>query len=285
MAWLRQCACDLDVDISVARLLDAGQTEILHSLNMAVRLENNDFSLDPVSFGYEGGYVKAKLQIDDRETVPSLSFAAAADDLDLVQALRCVGLSSPLTGKVTLNTDLHSRGGTVHELAANLGGRFEAALEDGRVPTHVLALIAVDLLGWSFNRTVMKQRYVDINCGVVGIQADQGALTCRALLDTSNMLVTGAGSMDLGNGTCDLVLNPKKKRKFWAVVTPVTIKGSLKNPRVRAIPVTSVAILSSGALLAPQFFLPAIGLNYLWEMVSKDKSGVKSPCFERLRQQ
>jgi len=68
-------------------------------------------------------------------------------------------------------------------------------------------------------------------------------------------------------------------------VTPVTIKGPLRDPDVRAIPVTSMAILSGGALLAPQFFLPAIGLNYLWEMVSKDRKGAKSPCFERLRQQ
>ncbi|RLB69848.1 MAG: hypothetical protein DRH04_04510 [Deltaproteobacteria bacterium] len=284
LLWLLRCGCDVDVDLSVARLLDAGQTEILHNLDVAVKLENNVFSLDPVSFGYEGGYVKARLLIDDDE-VPSLSFAADADDLDLVQALRCVGLSSPLTGKVTLDADLHSRGKTVHELAANLGGRFEAALEEGRIPTHTLALVAVDLLGWSFNRTVMKRRYVDISCGVIGIQADQGVLTCKALLDTPNVLVTGAGSIDLGSETCDLVLNPKKKRKFWAVVTPVTMKGPLRDPDVRAIPVASAAILSGGVLLAPQFFLPAIGLNYLWEMLSKDKSGVKSPCFERLRRQ
>lgn len=286
LAWLRQCDCDVDVDISVARLLDdAGQSEILHGLDVAMKLDKNDFALDPVSFAYEGGYVKARLLIDDHGIVPKLSFAAVADDLDLVQALRCLGLRSPLTGKVTLDTDLHSQGGTVHELAVNLGGRFEAALEKGRIPTHALALVAVDMLGWSFQRTVMKNKYVDLSCGVLGIQADQGVLTCKALLDAPNMLVTGAGSIDLGNGTCDLVLNPKKKRKFWAVVTPVTIKGPLRDPHVRAIPVTSVAILSGGALLAPQFFLPAIGLNYLWEMVSKDKNGVKGPCFERLRQQ
>jgi hypothetical protein len=43
--------------------------------------------------------------------------------------------------------------------------------------------------------------------------------------------------------------------------------------------------LCGGALLAPQFFLPAIGLNYLWEKVSKDKEGAKSPCFKYLNKQ
>ncbi len=286
LSWLRQCGCDVDIDVSVARLLDdTGRGEILYGLDIAIKLENRKFSLDPFSFGYEGGYVKARLLIDDRGSVPKLSFTGVADDLDLVQALRWVGFSSPLTGKVTLDADLRSRGETVHELVANLGGRFEAALEKGRIPTHTLALVAVDMLGWSFRRTVMKNKYVDLSCGVIGIQADRGVLSCRALLDAPNIVITGAGSIDLGNETCDLILNPKKKRKFWAVVTPVTIKGPLRDPDVRAIPVTSVAILSGGALLVPQFFLPAIGLNYLWEMVSKDKNGVKSPCFERLHQQ
>jgi len=281
LAWLRQRFCDVDVDISVARLLNADQ-EVLHSLDMAVKIEDSVFSLDPVSFGYEGGYVKASLLIDGG-TVPQLSFIGAADDLDLVQALRCLGLSSPLTGKVTIDADLHSCGGSEHELAANLEGHLGVVLENGRIPTHILSLVAVDMLGWSFQRTVMKNQSVDLSCVVLGIQANQGMLQCKALLDAPNMLVNGTGSIDLGKETCDLVLKPKKKRKFWALVTPVTIKGSLRNPDIRAIPMTSTAILTGGALLMPQFLLPAIGLNYLWEMISKDKNGVKSPCFERLR--
>ena len=147
-------------------------------------------------------------------------------------------------------------------------------------------LIAVDMLGWSLHRAMMKKKYADISCAILGLEAENGVLECRTfILEAPIIRITGAGTVDLTTEICDLTLYPKKKKKLWATVTPVTIKGPLRKPTVRAIPVKTAAILYGGALLAPQFFLPAIGLNYLWEMVSKDKDGVQSPCFEHLQQQ
>jgi hypothetical protein len=131
----------------------------------------------------------------------------------------------------------------------------------------------------------MNEKYTEIQCGILALKAEKGVLKSRVfMLESANLMVTGAGTVDLGNEICDLVLSPKKKRKFWAVVTPVKITGPLQDPHIITIPAKKAALLSGGILLAPQFVLPALGLDYLWEMVSKDKSGVKSPCFEYLEQ-
>ncbi len=280
--WLHDLDCD--IDITIDRVI--GFQKMLRNFELGVKIKNDTLSIDPVVFVFDGGYVKASLLMDDIEAVPEIALKCAVDDLDLVDALSSFDLSSPVTGKLTVNADLHSRGISAHELVTNLNGRFEVALEEGRVPSHTLNLVAVDMLGWSFRRALMKQKYADINCGILGLQVDKGVLECRTfILEAPSLRITGAGTVDLTTETCDLTLYPKKKKKFWATVTPVTIKGPLRNPTVRAIPVKMVAILYGGSLLAPQFFLPAIGLNYLWEMVSKDKNGVQSPCFEHLLQQ
>ena len=275
---------DCDIDVSIDKVV--GFQELLRDFKLGVEIKDAILSIDPVTFLFDGGYVKASLLMDDVEGVPEIALKCAVDDLDLVKALGTFDLSSPATGTLTVNVDLQSRGVSPHEMVSNLKGRFEAALEKGRVPSHMLNLVATDMLGWSFRRTLMKQNYADISCGILGLKADKGVLECRTfILEAPSLRITGAGTVDLANELYDLTLYPRKKKKFWATVTPVTIKGPLQKPKVRAIPVKTVALLYGGSLLAPQFFLPAIGLNYLWEMVSKDKDGIQSPCFEHLQSQ
>jgi len=280
---LRNFDCDVDIDISVDQVL--GFKEVLKDIAIGLKINGDRLNIDPVSFIFEGGYVKASLIMDELAAGHEVVLKGAIDDLDLVDTLRIFGVDSVVTGKLTINVDLHSHGLSSHELAANLGGNLDMALEDGQVPSHTLNLIAVDMLGWSFRRMLMKKKYADINCGILSLLAESGVLGCRAfILESPSLRITGAGSVDLEGETCDLVLYPKKKRNFLAVVTPVTIRGNLQDPTVRAIPAIKAASLYGGLVVAPQFFLPAIGVNYLWEMVTKDKGGVQSPCFEYLQQ-
>jgi hypothetical protein len=168
----------------------------------------------------------------------------------------------------------------------NVNGDFSVNLQEGTIPSSILKLIAIDILGWSFSKALMQKKYSKINCCVLSLAAEQGTLEIRALIfDSKNMTISGAGTIDLAAETCDLTLYPKKKKKFWATVTPVSIKGELRDPQVLAVPFTKATLLYGGAILAPQFFLPAIGINYLWEMVAKNGKPEKNPCLEFLHQQ
>ena len=280
---LRDLDCDVDIDISVDQV--HGFKEVLKDFAIGLKIHGDQLNIDPVSFIFEGGYVKASLKMDELAAGHEVKLKGAIDDLDLVDTLRIFGVDSVVTGKLTINVDLPSHGLSPHDLAANLGGNLDMALEDGQVPSHTLNLIAVDMLGWSFRRMLMKKKYAVINCGILSLLAESGVLGCRAfILEAPSLRITGAGSVDLVDETCDLVLYPKKKRNFLAVVTPLTIKGNLQDPTIRAIPAKKAVVLYGGSLLAPQFFLPTVGVNYLWEMVTKDKGGVQSPCFEYLHQ-
>ncbi|MEA1922531.1 MAG: AsmA family protein [Pseudomonadota bacterium] len=280
---LRKFDCDVDIDISVEQVL--GFKDVLKDFEIGLKIHGDRLNIDPVSFVFEGGYVKASLLMDELAAGHEVALKGALDDLDLVETLSMFGVDSVVTGKLTITVDLHSHGLSPYELATNLSGNLDMALEGGQVPSHTLNLIATDMLGWSFRRMLMKKKYADINCGILSLMAESGVLGCRAfILESPNLRITGAGSVDLIDETCDLVLYPKKKKNFLAIVTPVTIKGDLQAPKVRAIPARKAALLYGGSLVVPQLFLPAVGANYLWEMVTKDKGGVQSPCFEYLHQ-
>ena len=281
--WLHQIDCDIDLNIDEITGLQKG----LHDLRFGLQLEEGKLRVDPAAFVFEGGHAKFSLLIDDRNsaTLPEIELKADVDDLGLKGLMEFLGLDSKISGKLTAHTELKSRGLSLHELATNLDGPFDVVLEEGLIPSQYLKLIAVDFLGWSFDQLLLQNRYAEISCGILALDAKKGLLTCKAfILESPNLIITGAGTLNLETETCDLTLYPKKKRKFWALVTPVNINGPIQDPQVVSIPVTTAALLYGGALLAPQFFLPAIGLNYLWEKVSKDKEGVKSPCFEYLQQ-
>ena len=271
-----------EMEISIARIISPAGS--LNNLELKMKLDDRRLSVDPISLNYEGGHARALFAMDNRRQPPAMKLKYKIDDLDLQGAiLSGFGCNSPLTGKLTSVSELESRGASPHELAANLNGRIAIALENGRIPAHLLDLIAVDILGWSFHRTLMNKKYAPISCGILGLEIKQGTATCRTfVLEAPSLKITGTGTIDFRNERCDLAFLPKKKKNFWASVTPVTVKGPLRKPTIQAIPVKTAAILYGGALLAPQIFLPAVGLNYLWKMVSKDKKGDKSPCFDAM---
>ncbi len=278
--WLRRLNSNIRLYIKNIATLQNN----FKNLELAIIINDGRLKIDPITFAFEGGYADISLFIDDTNSIPTMKLNAAVNDLDLNGFLKSLAVNAPIAGKLTLHSRFSSRGRSPHDLAANLSGDFGMALEEGVVPSHVLKLIAVDLLGWSFSRSVMKKKHTEINCCILGFAINQGIITNQAFIfDSKNLTITGAGTIDLKTETCDLTILPKKKRKFWAMVTPVKISGPLRNPHILAIPYKKAALLYGGILLAPQFFLPAVGINYLWEMISRD-GGAKNPCLEYLHQ-
>ncbi len=259
---------------------------VLDSIKIGLELQDGKLKIDPASFVFQGGYVKADFLLDTSVSPPQMDLNMIADDFDFAKILAYTSGTVPLEGNLNVYMDIDSSGSSPHELAANLNGSINMILENGRVPRHIIDLLAVDLLGWSVSRSIRKETYAIINCGIVSLQVDNGLVQSKAfLMDSSRLELKGGGTVDLGAETIDLQLYPKKKKKFWASVTPVHIKGSLAHPSVRAIPAKSAAIAAGGTILAPYIFLPAAGLNYLWETMSKDKDkGGKSPCMQKAQE-
>ncbi len=282
LSWDFLQAVDLSLDVSLHKFGREGAA--LSSIDVGVNLHDGLLTIDPAAFMFKGGSVKANMFLDSMLSPPQMNIEVTASEVDLGSTLAYLQKDVQAEGDFTLYADLTSSGFSAYEIAANMMGDVEMVLDQGRVPRYVMDLLTVDLLGWSISKTIRREKYVEIRCGVVDLQLDGGIVESTAIVfDSPRVYLTGAGSVDLGAETIDLALYPKKKKKFWSTITPVHIKGPLSDPAVKAIPAKSTGIAAGGVLLAPQFFLPAAGLNYLWEVVSKDKdNGNENPCLQEL---
>ncbi|RLB73490.1 MAG: hypothetical protein DRH03_03145, partial [Deltaproteobacteria bacterium] len=281
-SWLHKVNCNIQLKIDNIE----GLQKNLKDLDLIIKIDDGKLKLDPATLIFEGGDTKTTLLIDDTGASPEMKLECSVAGLDLTELLTYFDTTSPVAGKLTAHTQLSSRGLSLHELMSNINGDFSVTLQEGKIPNTVLKLIAIDILGWSFSKALIKKKYSNINCCLLSLAADKGTLEIQAfILDSNNITISGAGTIDLAAETCNLTLYPKKKKKFWATVSPVLIKGQLRDPQVLAVPFSESTLLYGGAILAPQFFLPAIGINYLWEMVAKNGNPEKNPCLEFLHQQ
>jgi len=280
--WLHLVNCDIQLQVDNIN----GLQKNLKDLDLVIKIDDGKLKLDPATLVFEGGDTKTTLLIDDTGSSPEIKLECNVAELNLTELLTYFDATSPVAGKLTAHTQLSSRGLSLHEIMSNISGDFGINLEEGKIPNTTLKLIVIDILGWSFSKALVKKKYSKINCCVLSLTAEKGTLEIRAFIfDSKNMTISGAGTINLAAETCHLTLYPKKKKKFWATVSPVLIKGKLRNPKILAVPFTEATMLYGGAILAPQFFLPAIGINYLWEMVVKDGNPEKNPCLEFLHQQ
>jgi len=97
----------------------------------------------------------------------------------------------------------------------------------------------------------------EIRCGIVDFKAQRGRLnTTTVFVDTSNVLITGRGNIDLSDEGLDLTLqgDPKKLR-LLRLRSPISLHGTLLHPSVgikadKLAAQTGVAV-ALGTLLTP----------------------------------
>jgi uncharacterized protein involved in outer membrane biogenesis len=102
-----------------------------------------------------------------------------------------------------------------------------------------------------------KQKDTGIRCGIVDFQAQNGMLDSKSVfIDTTNVLITGRGNVDLKDEKLDLTLqgDPKKLR-LLRLRSPITLHGTLLHPAVgvkadQLIVQTGIAV-ALGTLLTP----------------------------------
>jgi hypothetical protein len=102
-----------------------------------------------------------------------------------------------------------------------------------------------------------KQPNVAVRCGVIDFQAQKGTLEARSVfIDTTSVLITGRGHVDLGEERLDLSLqgDPKKVR-FFRLRSPITLHGTLLHPAIGVKAENLVAqagvAVALGTLLTP----------------------------------
>jgi AsmA family protein len=235
---------DADLQLNRVRGMDADVTYQARSVvapkmpmkevRFHLLLNGGMLKIDPLSFVLDSGKFAGNVTIDATKDVPESTIDMGIDDVDLSQFTSAKLKQPPLQGSMSGRLKIRGSGASVHKLAASADGTVSVALPTGQMNEPLAELTGIDVvkgLGLLFSQ---KQTNVAIRCGVLDFQAQKGALDARSVfIDTTTVLITGRGHVDLGEERLDLSLqgDPKKVRLF-RLRSPITLHGTLLHPAV-----------------------------------------------------
>jgi len=257
----------------------AGQDVVLNRLNFDAELKNGQLRIGSFETGYEHGKLSGEAVFDTTGSEAALNLKMTAEDVDIADVLSHLQETPVIEGHLNLVVDMQSRGASNKEIAANLSGEFGLAVENGRIQRGV-EMIAADALALLLT-TPARKSYTDLNCLAGRLVFENGVGTIQILyLDTPGVRARGAGSVDLGAETVDIVINPLAKRRLFKSSSTIRIQGSLGKPSVKKVPAKEAAILA-GQLAAPLIALPGRALGYIFSLM-RDDTDEQSPCLKGL---
>ena len=255
----------------------AGKDVALDRINLNAALKEERLVIKIAEMGYQHGQLTGEGVIDAAVEEPEFKIKIVAEDVDIDDVLSYMDKSEAVEGQLNLVLDLHSRGKTRRELAANLNGEFGFAVENGRIKRGV-ELIAADALDLLFTAPA-KETYTNLNCMACRLGFENGVGTVKVLyMDTPSVRARGGGKIDLNSESIDILIRPKAKRRLFKKSSPVRVKGTLRNPSTMKVPANEAAILAA-QLAIPIVALPGRALGILLSLVKEDKDE-NSPCLE-----
>jgi uncharacterized protein involved in outer membrane biogenesis len=241
-------AMDADVQFEGKRVVDAAQVPI-ENLSVKWILKDGVLRFEPLTFAIADGKVNASVSLDGtrKPVVGKANISMSAINLSKL---------TPPTSKVTqpLGTlygriDLTGNGTSIAELLGTANGRLAMVVNGGLISNLLVELGGLDVAE-SLRILATRDVQVKLRCAVADLSLKDGIGTPQVLIiDTTDTIVEGKGTVNFKSEELDLVTSPEPKDPSPFVLrSPITIRGSFKDPAVRP-KVGPIAARAAAALL------------------------------------
>lgn len=254
---------DADVTFKGQSIKNVGEIPF-DNLDMHIVLADRVLTLQPLSFGFAGGYMGGNFRFDGSGVPMHATVDAKFTDLELSKLQpKLTDNSAAALGRLNGAVKLDGRGNSIAAMLATSNGSAQIGMGRGR--SSSLLLEAVGLQGPQVVRYLLGDRDSKIECLMVDFGIDKGnAVTRPSLLDTDLNVVTLEGNADFKDESMKFRLTPLPKHKSIIVLrTPFDIDGTFANPSVR--PDFTVLGLRVGGAIGLGFINPLLSLLPLIE--------------------
>ncbi len=239
----------VDAEVNLrAKALRHAKALPLENLAAHLSLKDSVLTLDPLDFGLAGGQLDTRITLDGRSQPIQAHAQVRARKVLLSRLFPTVDLSKSSIGQVNGSFDLKGRGSSVGSMLASADGKLGLVVAGGEISKLMMEKIGLHL--WEIlSLNVTGDRLVKLRCGVADFDVKQGKMTASALVfDTQVTTLIGTGTIDLGDETLDLTLNPRtKKTSPFALTSPIYIRGSFAQPKA-GVDKGRVALRAIGAV-------------------------------------
>jgi uncharacterized protein involved in outer membrane biogenesis len=266
-------AVNATVSFKGDRVIAKGTT--LSAIDTVMVLKGGKLTLEPLGATVSEGRLSGKVSLDASSQTPTVETNLSLDKLNLGGLLKERGVTDTVTGKVTTKINAKGAGDSVRAIMASLNGETEVVMDDGRIASRYIDMLASDLTKQLIPGGGSGE--AKINCVVSRFDVKQGIATSKALLfDTDKMTVSGGGTIDLRTERLDMSIEPQpKEASIVSLAVPLKVSGTLSSPRVAP---TTAAIAKSVAGLAVTGLTP---MGMIAALANKG-SGEQNPCVAAL---
>jgi uncharacterized protein involved in outer membrane biogenesis len=239
---------DAALTLSAATLRASGTD--WRDASATVALAHGRLTIDPFVVTTPGGVVGGRLAIDAAGALPTaaLRLESRGRGLDLVALRRAFGVPAGFEGQAEVVLDLRGQGATLQALAATASGEGGVAMVGGRFSGATALSVGPDLAPALFPRGT-PQGGVGLRCVALRMSAEDGLAQSKALLAEGEFgRIDGSLAVNLRTEALAARLLPDVRLMGLAVRTPVTVGGTLAEPRVGVEPGAAVAQMVGDAV-------------------------------------
>jgi AsmA family protein len=273
---------DADLQVNRVRAMDADvkfEADAIRTakipmkkVRMHVLLNNARLSIDPLEFTLPQGRFSGTVAVNAQGSIPVSDIDMKFEDVDLGQFKPQGSNDAPFTGQMIGRMHLHGRGSSAHKAAADASGDLTLVVPAGEIRAAYAELTGINVAKGLGLLLTKKEQKAQIRCGIASFHAEQGDLKAnRFLVDTTDVLVTGRGDINLTDESLHLSLQGKpKKIRLVRLRAPIEIHGTLAHPDIGLEPGHVLAQAGSAAALGVLLTPVAAVLAFVDKGLAKD---------------
>ena len=232
-AFRLQALRAMDADVT----LDAAQVSTrkvpVSAMSVTLHLKDGVLTLEPLSFAAAGGRIAGDVRLDASVEPIATRADLQVRGLELPRLFRDSELGQRSLGTIAGTVELSGRGNSIADMLAHADGRAGAVMGRGRVSNLVLELAGLDIAE-ALGFLLTEDRTVPVRCAFAEFAIEDGVMQASALVfDTTDTVVHGEGTINLGAERMDLVLHPRPRDSSIAALrVPLEVTGSLRDPDI-----------------------------------------------------
>jgi uncharacterized protein involved in outer membrane biogenesis len=151
--------------------------------------------------------------------------------VQLNQLFPAVETSKSSLGKISGQFDLKGRGNSLAQMLGTSSGDVAVLMGKGEMSNILLEFMGLDG-GEVIKFLVRGDRNVRLRCAAAAFEVNQGLMTTKTIvLDTTDTVINGRGTINLADETLDLILDPAPKdQSILSLRSPLKIGGTFASP-------------------------------------------------------
>jgi uncharacterized protein involved in outer membrane biogenesis len=262
---------DADVKFDAASSVMTAKLPI-KKLHFHLTLDDGKLTLSSLAFTLPQGQFAGSVSIDARAAVPQTDLDMKLVNVDMAQFKPKSSTTPLFEGQLLGRIRLHGSGTSVHKAAATAEGDVTLVVPTGQMRAVLAELTGINLARGLGLFLAKSDATTQVRCGVANFHAGAGDLNATTfVIDTTHVLITGRGHIDMKTERLDLELGgqPKEMRLF-RLRTPIVVHGSLEHPQVGVQAGKAIGQAGGAAALAALLTPVAAVLAFVDKGLAKD---------------